>query len=78
MRESRLLLHDVKAVLPSPEHVARLRHTLEAASARLAELRTSTAKRLHRPLVRVAGRIRTTTERALAYIIIMPGRAVQP
>jgi hypothetical protein len=72
LRESRLLLEELKSFIPTPEHVARLEHTVEAGyglmkrlSARIGDVRASTIERgSGRFIRRLARRVGTRTGRA--------------
>jgi hypothetical protein len=77
-RESRLLLEDLKPLIPTPEQIARLEHTLESANgliknadALLGDLRATAEKGPDGAIARVAGRVDATMGRALKYLIVL-------
>jgi hypothetical protein len=76
--ESRLLLEDLKPLIPTPEQVARLQHTIESANgliknadALIGDLRATAEKGPESALARVASRVDATMGRALAYLIVL-------
>jgi hypothetical protein len=79
-RESRLLLKDLKPLIPTPQQGDRLEHTLETlnglvknASTLLFDLRTTTEaeKGPDGPIARLGGRIDATLSRAFVYLILL-------
>jgi hypothetical protein len=83
LHESRLLLEDLRTLIPKPEQVARLEHAVDAANglmkratAWIGSLRARTETAPNSPLARVADRVGSTLGHALAYFIA-PHRAMK-
>ena len=77
-KESRLLVEEIKPLVPSSEDMNRLQRTLDTtnglltnSSTLLSEVRASTAKGPDSPIERISRRVDSTLSRALWYIIAL-------
>jgi hypothetical protein len=80
VREARLLLEDIKTLLPTPQQVDRLDHTLETANGLMKNTNaviddlhatTAAAKGPDSPVAQVSSRVDAALGRALVYLIVL-------
>jgi hypothetical protein len=77
-RETRLLVEDVRPLIPSPRQVDRLQHTLDTTNdlventrSLVGDVRATTEGGPGSPMERIAGRINKTMSRGLGYLIAL-------